>query len=74
MKKIDVNGKNAIGAYKYLRKEMLNGGNISWNFAKFLVDRNGNAVGYFEPREVPFSIVPNIELALGDTKTIKLIK
>ena len=60
MAKIDVNGRNATKAYKYLRKTMPHGGRVPWNFAKFLVNHNGGAVAYFKPKRTPLSIVPAI--------------
>jgi len=41
--KINVNGKDADPLYVYL-KEQAGGGAISWNFNKFLLDKEGNIV------------------------------
>ena len=50
MSKVEVNGPNTIATYKYLRENSsLNGGEIPWNFAKFLVDQRGDVVDYFKP-------------------------
>ena len=38
--KIDVNGKDAVAPWKFL-KEKGGGGDIKWNFEKFLVGRDG---------------------------------
>lgn len=43
MGKIEVNGKDAHPLYVYL-KEQAGGGAISWNFNKFLIDKNGKIV------------------------------
>ena len=54
--KIEVNGKEAAPLYKYLTSkdvEPAGKGKISWNFEKFLVDREGNLVGRFAPRTKP---------------------
>lgn len=61
--KIDVNGKNADPLYKYLKKQKgsILGGRISWNFTKFLVDREGNVVGRFAPNVEPEEISADIE-------------
>ena len=43
--KIDVNGKNEIPLYTYLKNEargILGTKNIKWNFTKILVDKKGN--------------------------------
>ena len=42
--------------YKFLTSEETNpefAGNITWNFEKFLIDRNGNVVARFTPRTKP---------------------
>ena len=54
--KIEVNGDDATPLYKYLTgKDMkpAGKGNISWNFEKFLVDRDGNLINRFSPRTKP---------------------
>lgn len=43
--KIDVNGENAIPLYKFLQYKqpggVPNNSSIEWNFAKFIVDKEG---------------------------------
>ena len=53
--KIDVNGKNAHPLFEYLKenREGIPGGRIKWNFTKFLIDRNGEVRGRFDPRTKP---------------------
>jgi glutathione peroxidase len=54
--KVDVNGENAAPLYKYLTSEKTNpkhAGKITWNFEKFLFDRNGQLVTRFKPRTAP---------------------
>ena len=53
--KIEVNGKNALPLYRWLKsqKKGVFGGNIKWNFTKFLVDREGNVVARFAPTKKP---------------------
>lgn len=49
--KVDVNGKNAIALFKWLREELpgfLNN-HIKWNFTKFIIDRDGKPVKRFNP-------------------------
>ena len=41
-KKIDVNGENAAPLYAWLTKQK--GGNIKWNFTKFLIGRDGTII------------------------------
>jgi glutathione peroxidase len=53
---VDVNGENAAPLYKYLTSEKTNpkhAGKITWNFEKFLFDRNGQLVTRFKPRTAP---------------------
>ena len=60
--KINVNGKNEIPLYRYLKDNVVNGSknNIKWNFTKFLVDRTGNVVYRFEPSTTPEEIEDKI--------------
>ena len=56
MAKVDVNGPNAVPLYKYLTSEKTNpkhAGKITWNFEKFLFDREGQLVTRFSPRTKP---------------------
>ena len=67
--KTDVNGPNANEVFKYLRlNSELEGAEVSWNFGKFLVDRQGHAQHYFEPTIQPFAMRPQIESMLGLSK------
>lgn len=50
--KIDVNGASADPLYKFLR-ENTDKKDIEWNFAKFLVDRNGKIVKRISARTPP---------------------
>ena len=58
--KIDVNGNNAHPLYNYLKKKQ--GGTltnaIKWNFTKFVVDKEGQAVARFSPMDDP---IPKVE-------------
>jgi glutathione peroxidase len=50
MAKISVKGDDQAPLYKFLTDEATAGefkGDITWNFNKFLVDRNGNVIGRF---------------------------
>jgi glutathione peroxidase len=56
MSKVEVNGENAVPIYKYLTSKETNpkfGGNITWNFEKFLFGRDGQVAGRFTPRTRP---------------------
>ncbi|KAI5655501.1 hypothetical protein M9H77_32688 [Catharanthus roseus] len=65
--KIEVNGKNAAPLYKFLKKGKwgILGDDIQWNFAKFLVDKNGQAVDRYYPTTSPLTIERDIKRLLG---------
>ena len=44
MEKAIVNGEYADPAWQYLRDTLMDGASIEWNFHKFLVDGNGDAL------------------------------
>ena len=50
LEKQDVNGANRSSLYQFLVKD---GEDISWNFGKFLVGRDGEVVARFEPATAP---------------------
>lgn len=60
---MDVNGENAIPLYKYLKEQNKSerNANVEWNFAKFLVDKNGKVVKRFPPTVEPNRIVDDIK-------------
>ncbi|MCA9265300.1 MAG: glutathione peroxidase [Planctomycetales bacterium] len=67
--KVDVNGNDACDLYKELTKlntEPAGAGDISWNFEKFLVGRDGKVIARFAPRTKPDSeeVIQAIEAAL----------
>lgn len=62
--KIDVNGPNTHELYSYLKSNapgILGSNAIKWNFTKFLVDRNGNVVKRYAPKDTPRSIENDIK-------------
>jgi glutathione peroxidase len=68
--KVDVNGADAAPLYKYLTSKERNpkfGGDIGWNFEKFLFNREGQLVARFAPRVKPDSpeVVEAIEAELA---------
>jgi glutathione peroxidase len=71
--KIVVKGEGIDPLYKYLTSKETNpkfAGEISWNFAKFLVNRKGEVIGRFDPRDKPDSekVSKAIEAALDAAK------
>jgi glutathione peroxidase len=70
MSKLSVKGDDKTPLYQYLTDKDTNpkfGGEIQWNFTKFLFDRNGNPVARFEPATKPDSpeVTAAIESALA---------
>ena len=70
MSKVSVLGDDKTPLYVFLTDKSANpavGGDIKWNFTKFLFDRNGNPVARFEPAVKPDSpeAIAAIEAALG---------
>jgi glutathione peroxidase len=61
--KIDVKGPDADPIFQYLTEQT--GGEIKWNFTKFLVDRQGKVVKQFESSVNPLEIAPEIEQLLA---------
>lgn len=58
MSKVSVLGDDKTPLYQYLTDKSQDprfGGDIKWNFTKFLFDRNGNVVARFEPAMTPDS-------------------
>lgn len=56
--KIQVNGPEAHPLYRYLKTELrgIGGGDIKWNFTKFLIDREGKPLKRFSPSTTPEKI------------------
>lgn len=68
--KISVKGEDIHPLYKYLTEKETNpeyGGEIKWNFNKFLIDKNGKIIARFEPRVTPESepVVAAVEKAIA---------
>ena len=60
--KVDVKGPNAHPLFKHLceQKKGLLGGEIKWNFTKFLIDSKGNVVDRFAPTTSPLKLEKKI--------------
>lgn len=68
--KVEVNGDGACALYKQLTSLELppvGKGAISWNFEKFLLNRDGQPIARFSPRTKPddAKVIEAIEMALG---------
>jgi glutathione peroxidase len=59
--KSDVKGDGETPLYRYLTAE--NGGEIKWNFTKFLIGRDGTILARFEPAVKPDS--PEVSAAIA---------
>ena len=64
--KIEVNGPNADPLYKWLKRATpgSNDADIEWNFAKFLVSRDGRPVARFGDKVQPADMAGAIEAQL----------
>lgn len=65
--KIEVNGPGAHPLYQWLTAEQPgeDGPDIEWNFAKFLIDREGRLVSRFAPGVTPEDLEPDVAKALA---------
>ena len=57
--KIEVNGDGACELYQWLRGQT-EGADISWNFEKFLINRDGTVAQRFNPMVTPEEIAPHV--------------
>jgi glutathione peroxidase len=69
MSKVFITGNNAIPLYQYLTDKSQNsktGGDIQWNFTKFLIGRDGRVIARFAPGVEPEDpvLVAAVEKAL----------
>jgi glutathione peroxidase len=66
--KVDVNGSDTHPLYARLKHEapgLLGSEAVKWNFTKFLVDRSGNVVSRFAPKDKPEKLRGSIEKLLA---------
>ena len=61
--KVEVNGPGRHPLYAWLIESSGNGGDISWNFEKFLVSKDGRKVQRFAPRTTPED--PKLRVAIA---------
>lgn len=66
MAKIKVNGKDADPLYQYLTSSEQNefSGRITWNFTKFLINKEGKIKNRFDPKMKPQDFATAIEAIL----------
>jgi len=70
MSKMSVKGADTTPLYQHLTDKSAfpeTGGEVKWNFTKFLVDRKGNVINRFEPAIAPDAadLVKAVEAALA---------
>ena len=58
--KVEVNGERAHPLFAWL-KEAAGGGDITWNFGKFLVGRDGTVVRRYDPQVEPAAVAGDVE-------------
>jgi glutathione peroxidase len=61
--KVEVNGDNACELYSWLRAQQPGAGAsdaITWNFEKFLVNREGQVVARFSPQTTPEQLATQV--------------
>ena len=66
--KVEVNGENACELYKHLNSAQPNEDgttDITWNFTKFLVGKDGSVLKRFDPKTTPEEIAAEIPALLG---------
>lgn len=66
--RLEVNGPRADPLFRWLKQEQpgwLGTAGIKWNFTKFLVDRQGRAVGRYAPMTKPEALARAIEARLA---------
>jgi glutathione peroxidase len=70
MAKVSVKGEDKAPVYAWLTDSKTDpdfAGDVTWNFGKFLIDRNGNVIGRFDPATKPTDpkVVGAVEKALA---------
>lgn len=70
--KIEVNGKDALALFKWLKwaQPGFISSLIKWNFTKFLIDKNGNAIKRFSPFTTPESIEEYVQEIISSSEKI----
>ena len=66
--KIEVNGAGTHPLYAFLKAETTGadqGQDIGWNFAKFLIGRDGKPIARYSPRTAPSELADDIAKALA---------
>ncbi|KCV70047.1 glutathione peroxidase, variant [Fonticula alba] len=67
--KINVNGPEALPLYTWLKAQSEDSGPISWNFEKFIINRDGQVVSRVGPRSDPMDMEEQIKAELAKEPT-----
>jgi len=65
--KVEVNGDNTTPIYDFMKSEapgILGSKGVKWNFTKFLINKKGEVVKRFAPKDKPSAISQHIESLL----------
>lgn len=65
--KVDVNGENASELFEFLKSKapgLLGSQLIKWNFTKFLINKKGEVIKRYAPKDSPLSIKEDIQKIL----------
>lgn len=65
-KRVWVNGEQADPLFTYLKKETT-GEEIAWNYTKFLIGKNGEILGRYEPKTTPEEFKADIAEAVQNS-------
>ena len=67
MSKVSVKGDDKTPLYQFITADPANGGEVKWNFTKFLVDKDGKVISRFESKVTPDSpeLTSAVEQALS---------
>jgi glutathione peroxidase len=65
MEIVETHGKRQSPLYKWLRDEALKGGDLTWNFEKFLVNSEGKVVGHWTAPDEPNSFADEVTKLLA---------
>ena len=65
--KVDVKGEDISKVYEYLTKTVLS--TPTWNFCKYLVDRNGEVVQFFKVKDSFVTIRQSLDYLISRTHT-----
>jgi len=63
-KKVEVNGDNSAPIYQFMKTQapgIMGSKGIKWNFTKFLINRNGEVVKRYAPKDKPENLAKQIE-------------